>query len=172
MPNHSWIFLALLHSGMIQCCGDLCHVDTSQVVFENPAHNSCLLLIYHDLSVTYPIPIRNRRWQIRSVPHSPLIAPTHISRDGFAFSLREGGKQRGHHFAGHGGGVDILLFKANTDTQILQFPDDLQTFLGIPCKSGDGLYQYPIDQTSAAVRQEPLKILPLFCRCTCDAFIS
>lgn len=104
--------------------------------------------------------------------HPFLVTPAHIAGDGFAFGLSEGCEQSGHHFAGHGCGVDVFFFKAHPNPQRLQLPNRLQTFLGVAGKSGDGLYQHSVDQPSAAVCKESLEILSLFSRCAGDALVG
>lgn len=103
--------------------------------------------------------------------HSPLIAPPHIAGDGFALGLGEGGEECSHHFAGHRRSVNVLFLEADADTERFQLSDGFQAFLGIAGKAGDGFYQHPVDQPSAAICQEPLEVLTLFSRCPSNTLI-
>ena len=100
-----------------------------------------------------------------------MNAPPHIAGDGFALGLGEGGEERSHHFAGHRRSVNVLFLEVDADTERFQLSDGFQTFLGIAGKAGDGFYQHPVDQPSAAICQEPLEVLTLFSRCPSDTLI-
>lgn len=94
--------------------------------------------------------------------HSGIYTPTNILGYRFALLLIHHSEDGDQQLPGELSGVDILFLKADADIQRLQLPNRLQAFLGVSGKPGGGLDQDLVDPPSPAVRQEPLKVVPLF----------
>ena len=96
----------------------------------------------------------------------------HVAADGFTLFLRKGGHDRSDHLTGHNGRVDLLFLKEHADTDGLQFTDSFQAVDSVAGKAGDGLSQHPVDQSSPAVRRQPLKVIALVRNGSADAFVG
>ena len=72
-----------------------------------------------------------------SVTKSHALASGNILRDGFALSLCKGTQHSKEHFGIHGAGVDVLFFKYDGDTELLQYPHILDAVYGVAGKAGN-----------------------------------
>ena len=94
--------------------------------------------------------------------HSDIYTPANILGYCLALLLVHHGEDSNQQFPGELASVDVLFLKADTDIQRLQLPDCLQALLGVSGEPGGGLDQDLVDPPSPAVRQETLKVVPLF----------
>lgn len=143
---------------------DLIHALPGEVVSENAPDGIGLLFIYYYLMILDSVSKGDGGRKKRAAFHAALVAPADILGNRLALLLRDGGEGGGEQFAGHIGGVNVLLLKADANADGLQFPDGLEAVHGIPREAGNGFHQYLVDPAFAAIGEEPLEIRALFRR--------
>ena len=133
--------------------------------------NVCFRFIYFELSAIKPKPPRGFTGIEFAAFHPALIAPSHITRNGFALFLGEGGVDGGDELTAHIDGIDPFPLESDIDTQLFQFADILKAVFGVAGKAGDGLDKDLDDQAPTAVRHHPLEVISLSHRSSGDLLI-
>ena len=152
--------LALFHAA-----GNLLHVVSLQEIREDFPHILCLSGIYGDCAFFILFVAEGKgRGDECTACHPLLDAPADIVRDVLALLLVHHGEDGGEKLTDQFRGIDALLLEAHPHPQGLQLPDGLQALLGVPGEPGGGLHQDLVHPAPAAVRQQPLEVLPLLRR--------
>ena len=101
----------------------------------------------------------------RSLPVSHADSLCDVSADGFALSLRERAQASQNHLAVHVGGINVFLFKDDSDAPAFQHPDIPDAVQRVSCKPGDGFGQNHINFPAFAQRDHfiELRSLPRTC---------
>ena len=145
-----------------------------QIALRNLANNLCLLG-------------DNLRFSVRSLPvsqkpvvpkYKPSLPVTNsdslrdVSADGFALSLRERAQASQNHLAVHVGGINVFLFKDDSNTPAFQHPDIPDAVQRVSCKPGDGFGQNHIDFPAFAQRDHFIELRSLPRTDTGDSLIG
>ena len=93
--------------------------DAVKIPLEYFADNHGPFRIDFDFFVYDSIAIRCGGWKKRSAFHPALIAPSHITWDGFALFLGEGSVDGGDELAAHIDSIDTFTLEADINTQFL-----------------------------------------------------
>ena len=107
-----------------------------------------------------------------SALHGAAFAPCDIGGDGFALGLCEGTGERDAQLAVLLQRMDVLLFKDDGDTQLLERPCVVETVHCIAGKAGDRLGEDDIYLPLAAVADHAHEVLALFHRSAGGALVG
>ena len=140
---------------------DVLHAASIEVSLEDQADNLGLCLDNLQPSFDQAVSKRGLAGDEAALFHFLLVGPADIFRDSFTLFLGYHGEDGCQQLAGHLGGIDALLLKADPDPQVPQLPDRHQALTGVSREPCGGFRQDLVDAASAAVLQEPLEVIPL-----------
>ena len=121
----------------------------------DPANDRCLLRIHHRrVILLWPVIVSEKLFigQGDLAIGEPLtLAPCDILRNGPGLLLREARHDGQKQLAFAIKGVDVLFFKVDLDTFLLQLPYRHQTVYGVPGETADGLGHDQVHRTCEGV---------------------
>ena len=133
--DHAVLPRAVSAPAVSSFCLDALQTVPLQVAVENQPNDFSLLrddlrLAVCSFSVADDSAVREGKF---AVLISHALTAGNILGDRFALGLRKGAQHSEDHLGVHGGGVDILFFKVDSNANLLQLSDGLDAFHRISC---------------------------------------
>ena len=159
---------------ILQKAFDFPQTVSIQIALRDLANDLCLLGDNLRFSVrSLPVsqkPVIPKYKQSLPVTHSDSLRD--VSADGFALGLRERAQAGQNHLAVHVGGIDVFLFKDDSNTPAFQHPDVPDAVQRVSCKPGDGFGQNHVDFPAFAQRDHFIELRSLPRTDTGDSLIG